>query len=72
MINEQHLSSGINMRGGYTQDSLRLEIAEAQKSKMNKDHWIWRTNEDRWIKVVGQHNTSAKGHMADHVSKNTQ
>jgi hypothetical protein len=58
MINEQHLSLGINMRGGYAQDSLRLEIPEAQKSEMNKDHRIWRTNEDHWIRVVGQKNTS--------------
>jgi hypothetical protein len=72
MISEQHLSLGINMRGGYAQDSLRLEIPEAYKSEVNKDHRIWRKNENRWIKVVGQKSTSKKGHMAYHFSKDMQ
>jgi hypothetical protein len=44
---------------------------------MNKDHRIWRTYNDCWIRVVGQQTMSARthnrpclqGHVADHVSK---
>jgi hypothetical protein len=48
------------MRGGYAPESLRFEIPEARKSEMNKDRQIWRTYEDRWIRVVGQQTMSAR------------
>jgi hypothetical protein len=46
---------------------------------MNKDHRIWKTYEDRWIRVVGQQTMSARtcgrphqqGYVADHVSEYT-
>jgi hypothetical protein len=71
------------MRGGYAPEkshfrffSLRFEIPEARKSEMNKDHRIWRTYDDHWIRVVGQQTTSARtrgrpclqGHVAETMS----
>jgi hypothetical protein len=46
---------------------------------MNKDHWIWKTYEDCWIRVVGQQTTLARtcgiphqqGYVSNHVSEYT-
>jgi hypothetical protein len=73
-------TSDIKIRGGYTLEILRLEKPKSHNSKMNKDHWIWRTYEDHCISVVGQHNMledhinkpRKQGYVADHVSRPRQ